>query len=148
MAGLTVKYKSTPMRRGALAYCLRVEVEEADGIPPEVFVFHRDTRMLATGFPFDYKSGAEFQNVATPVDIEETCTEDGITPRSRFYRARDVELIFRSMSDLETAKTTIDEDLSALVRSWDELGDHNSFESIETRTYGVVESETEEQQQK
>ena len=136
--GIKVEYRRSSRRRGELAYCLSAKVTRASGIPAEVFVFHRDTRMLATGYPFDYRAGAEFQNVATPVDIEETPPESEAGPNARFFRSDHVELFFRSDIDMDRAKSAIDDDVSALVLSWGSLNDSNGFEDVETRVHGVI----------
>lgn len=136
--GIEVEYRESTERVGALAYGLVAEVRSASGIPSEVFVFHRETRMLATGFPFDYAAGAVFQNVATPADIEETPSESECDDKSRFFRASKVSLVFRSQIDMRRAKEAIDEDMAALVESWRALNDENGYEVSETRVHGSV----------
>ena len=134
-AYLRVSYAMEPSGCSRLAYGLRVRVEEAEGIPPEIFVFHRSSRLIATGFPWDMEIVDEFQNVATPVDIEETVPERIASDATRHFRSSSVELLFRCEADLSRAKDAIDGDVAALVRAWNDVGDGGSYSNVETREY-------------
>lgn len=134
-AYLRVSYAMAPSGCGRLAYGLRVRVEEAVGIPPEIFVFHRSSRLVATGFPWDMEIVDEFQNVATPVDIEETLPESLAADSTRHFRSSSVELLFRCEADLERAKEAIDGDVSSLVEAWRDVGEGGSYSNVETREY-------------
>lgn len=131
---LVVEYSMTTASSRALAFGLRAVVTQAEGIPPEVFVMHRIPRLMATGFPWDMEIVDEFQNVAAPVDIEETPTEAEATDDTRHFRSSRVELLFRCEADMERARAGIDEDLSALVRSWRIVGAPD-YENKETKEY-------------
>ena len=132
---LEVGYDMTTSHDRALAYGFRAYVKKAEGIPPEIFVYHRSSRVIATGFPWDMEIVDEFQNVATPVDIEETLPESLASDATRHFRSSSVELLFRCESDMERAKDAIDADVSALVRSWRIVGDADSYERSETKEY-------------
>jgi hypothetical protein len=131
---LSVAYSEFPSDDRGIAYALRCEVVKAEGIPPEVFVFHRFGRVMSTGFPWDMEIVDEFQNVATPVDVEETVPESLAGDNTRHFRSSSVEIVFRSPGDRERAKAAIDADVRALVRSWRELAGRGS-ENSETRSY-------------
>ena len=133
-ARLKVEFERTATKDGILAYGLKAKVVEAEEIPPEVFVYHRSVRQLATGFPWDMKAYDMFQNVATPVDIEETVTESEADANTKYFRSDSMDLVFRCQHDVDRAKATIEEDLKALVRDWRRLDDGSSYEK-ETKEY-------------
>lgn len=135
IASISVEYETTTSHDRALAYGFRARVVSAEGIPPEIFVFHRSTRLIATGYPWDMEVVDEFQNVATPVDIEETVSESLAGDNTRYFRSSSVELLFRCEADLERAKAAFDEDVSALVRSWNVVGGSDAYTNVETREY-------------
>lgn len=132
---LRVDFKETSGGDGVLAYGLRAEVTEAVGIPKEIFVYHRTPRQLATGFPWDMEIVDLFQNVATPVDIEETIPERQADEHTKYYRSSSLNLLFRNQDDVNKAKTTIDEDIADLVENWRSLEDDESFDKKETKEY-------------
>jgi hypothetical protein len=132
---LEVEYDMTTSHDRALAFGFRAFVKRAKGIPREIFVYHRSSRVIATGFPWDLEIVDEFQNVATPVDIEETLPEGLANDNTRHFRSESVELLFRCESDMERARDAIDADVAALVRSWRVVGDADSYESSETKEY-------------
>lgn len=134
-AKLEVVYDMTTSHDRALAYGFRAYVAKAEGIPPEIFVYHRSSRVIATGFPWDMEIVDEFQNVATPVDIEETVPQSIANDNTRHFRSSSVELLFRCESDMDRAKDAIDQDISALVRSWNIVGEPDSYDNRETREY-------------
>jgi hypothetical protein len=135
-ARVSVRYDMSTSGGHELSYGLRAVVTEAVGIPPEIFVYHRRGRVISTGFPWDMEVVDEFQNVATPVDIEGTVPQSLAVDGTRHFRSSSVELLFRSESDMERAKDAIDADVSALVRSWRTVCDADSYERTETREYG------------
>ena len=134
-AFLRVEYRVSSERSGELAYGFTASVKEASGIPSEVFVYHVEEPMLATGFPFDRRAGAVFQNVATPVDIEETPSESEATPGDRYFRSSSVKMVFRNKDDMDRARKLVDEDLTALVESWNELSDENGYCTVFEEVY-------------
>ena len=132
---LSVTYEMTTSHDRALAYGFRATVTKAVGIPAEIFVYHRSSRVIATGFPWDMEIVDEFQNVATPVDIEETVPQSLANDNTRHFRSSSVELLFRCESDMQRAKEAIDADVGALVRSWRIVGDDGSYKDTETKEY-------------
>ena len=134
-ARLKVEYRVSSENVGALAYGLSVSVKEASGIPSEVFVYHVEEPMLATGFPFDRRAGAVFQNVATPVDIEDTPPESDVTPEDRYFRSSSMKVLFRCKDDLDRALSTIKSDIASLVECWGQLSDESGYESVFEEEY-------------
>jgi len=131
---LKVDFERTTTQDGVLAYGLKVKVVEAEAIPREIFVYHRTVRQLATGFPWDFKVYDVFQNVATPVDIEETVPENEANEKTKYFRSDSLNLVFRCPSDVDKAKETIEGDISALVKNWKWLDDETTYEK-ETKEY-------------
>ena len=131
---LKVDFERTTTQDGVLAYGLKAKVVEAETIPREIFVYHRTVRQLATGFPWDLKVYDVFQNVATPVDIEETVPENEANEKTKYFRSDSLNLVFRCPSDVDKAKETIEGDISALVKNWKWLDDETTYEK-ETKEY-------------
>ena len=131
---LKVDFERTTEGDGILAYGLKARVVEAELIPREIFVYHRTVRQLATGFPWDLEVYDMFQNVATPVDIEETVPEPQATEKTKYFRSDSLNLVFRCPSDVDKAKETIEGDISALVKNWKWLDDESTYEK-ETKEY-------------
>lgn len=132
---LKVEFRETDDPAERLAYALHGEVTEAEGIPPEIFVFHRSTRVIATGFPWDMEVIDYFQNVATPVDIEDTVDESLAGEGTRHFRSRSFDLLFRNEDDRERAKDGIDKDIAALVSSWRRVYNSGSYGRVEEKEY-------------
>lgn len=132
---LSVEFRETQEVPGDLAYALHGEVVEASGIPAEIFVFHRSTRMIATGFPWDMEVVDYFQNVATPVDIEDTIDEGLSNENTRHFRSREFDLFFRCEKDRERAKNAIDDDIRQLVKSWKRVYNSGKYEKTEKKDY-------------
>lgn len=132
---LAVEYRETEAVPGDLSYALCGEVTEAVGIPSGIFVFHRAPKMIATGFPWDMEVVDYFQNVATPVDIEDTVDESIANENTRHFRSRSFELLFRNEKDRRRAKEAIDKDVSALVSSWRRMYNPGAYEKTESKEY-------------
>lgn len=131
---LSVEYRETD-KPGDLSYALHGEVVEAKGIPECVFVFHRAPKLIATGFPWDMEVVDYFQNVATPVDIEDTVDETLANENTRHFRSRSFDLLFRNEDDRQRAKEAIDKDVSELVSSWRRMYNPESYEKTEVKEY-------------
>lgn len=132
---VSVEFRETQEQGAALAYALHGEVTKAEGIPAEIFVMHRAPRLIATGFPWDMEVLDYFQNVATPVDIEDTIDEKLAGKDTRHFRSRSFDLLFRNEEDRERAKKAIDKDVAALVSSWKRVYNPSSYEKVETKEY-------------
>lgn len=96
-----------------LGFRLVVGVVEAGGMPKEVFIFQRKT-----GFGVSPITDV-FQNLASASDLEEypVGSPDPSQPLRPFFRAAQVDLVFRSMSLMADAWRLIINDLSQLVET-------------------------------
>lgn len=120
MCRLRVRFSQSPDRRDVFEYALRVEVVSAEGIPSKIFVFHQ------SGAGIDGNSYAEFDHVATPVDLQEI-PEDASSETVPWYRTDKCTVWFRCASDLSIAKQLFVDDIAALQRSYDLLSREEDF---------------------
>lgn len=123
---------STPYSRGFIqGIKYTVTVDEAQGIPSEIFVFLKLPDPTESG---DMSEGYEFQNIASPDDLEEypvnTPAPGGNRP---FFRMSAVELRFRSVTLAEDTWKAIQQDIRALLQAWE---DSEVLGSSETVTFG------------
>ena len=136
MCGLKVRFSQSPERRGVFEYALRVEVVSSEGIPSKIFVYHQ--------FPagIDGNTFAEFDHVATPVDLQEI-PEDAASETVPWYRTDKCVAWFRCASDLKTAKQLFVDDITHLQRSYNILTREEDFENQTTVVFSGEKVETE-----
>ena len=105
--------RSTPGPPGhTMAYRLEILVE-AEGVDPEIFMYTRQPLDPATN-----TTGDRFIHIATPTDLEEYPT--GLpdpTTRFPFFRLASVDLIFRSLDQLEETWDGIVDDVTKLTEA-------------------------------
>ncbi len=97
---------------------LRVVAHDPVGMEADVFVCLREPANHKTGELKDV-----FQNVASPVDMEEYPIGAPTTGETEFpfFRVAEVELDFRSTYDYQTALTDIREQVSVLISGLNRL---------------------------
>ena len=122
MCGLKVRFTQSPERRGVFEYALKVEVVEANGISPKIFVYHQSPTGL------DGNSFATFDHVAMPVDMQEI-PEDAATSTVPWYRTNKCTVWLRAATDLSQAKQLFVDDILGLQKSYDVLSREEDFTS-------------------
>ena len=120
MCGLKVRFSQSPERRGVFQYALRVEVVSASKISTKIFVFHQ----MPAGA--DGNTFAEFDHVATPVDLHEI-PEDAASETVPWFRTDKCTVWVRSLDDLSTAKQLFVDDISELQRTFSILASEDDF---------------------
>ena len=125
MCSLKVRFSQNAERRGVYFYALKVEVLEASGISPKIFVFHQSPAGL------DGNTFAEFSHVASPLEMQEV-PEDAASEIVPWYRSDKVTVWFRCVSDLRMAKQMFVDDISALRRNIGILSSEDSFDKQTT----------------
>lgn len=114
MCGLKVRFSQSVVRRGLFSHALKVEVVDSEGAPRKIFVYHQ----MPAGI--DGNTFAEFDHVATPVDLQEI-PEDAASLIVPWYRTDTCVVWFRCLSDLQTAKQLFVDDISGLQRTLDDI---------------------------
>ena len=120
MCGLKVRFSQSPERRGVFQYALNVEVVSASKISTKIFVFHQ----MPAGA--DGNTFAEFDHVATPVDLHEI-PEDAASETVPWFRTDKCTVWVRSLDDLATAKQLFVDDISELQRTFSILTSEDNF---------------------
>lgn len=120
MCSLKVRFSQTGERRGIYFYAMRVEVVEASGISPKIFVYHQSPAGV------EGNTFAVFDHVASPVDFQEI-PEDAASETVPWYRTSKVEAWFRNVSDMKMAKQMMMDDIALLQKNYDELTSDGSF---------------------
>ena len=120
MCGLKVRFSQSPERRGVFQYALHVEVVSASKISTKIFVFHQ----MPAGA--DGNTFAEFDHVATPVDLHEI-PEDAASETVPWFRKDKCTVWVRSLDDLATAKQLFVDDISELQRTFSILTSEDNF---------------------
>lgn len=120
MCVLKVRFTQSPEVRGIFEYALHAEVTASDGIPPKIFVYHQ----MPAGL--DGNTFAEFDHVATPVDMQEI-PEDAASETVPWYRTDKVTVWMRNADDLETARRLFIDDINALQKAYDTLTREGDF---------------------
>lgn len=92
-------------------YRLRLDVIEAIGIPPEIFVYQRKRGLLPNERDRD-----EFSNVASPADLEEYPADEPEPTRS-FFRLKSIDVVFRNLDLLRTSLNDVRQDICSLIES-------------------------------
>jgi len=112
------------LKRGALheyvegrtqGYKLRLDVEEAHRVDSNIFVFQRRPATLPSGDPID-----EFSNIASPSDLVEYPVGEPLLG-GHFYRLDWVELVFRNLDLLEQSVLDLENDISELIQTLNQL---------------------------
>ncbi len=94
-------------------YRMQVEVVEAVGVSPNIFVYQVKPGISEVGGPVD-----EFVNIASPADLEEYgITAPAASDPRPFYRLDAVDLVFRNLDLLEAAWVKMKSDVAELVQS-------------------------------
>jgi hypothetical protein len=96
-------------------YRLLLEVEDANGVDPGIFVYERSANPVVGQPPID-----DFSNIATPFDIA-TYPLDAPVPGGTFFRKTSVELLFRNLDLLDQAISDIELDVQSLCRTYNQL---------------------------
>lgn len=92
---------------------MKIEVIEAVGVSPSIFMYQRKPGLEEDGGPVD-----EFVAIASPADLEEYGTgPDPLDPTKPFFRLEAVDLVFRNQTLLEEAWTKIKSDVEELIQS-------------------------------
>lgn len=129
---LKVTYKTTTTSDEYFGYGLHAEVVEAEGIDPNIFVFHAGMPEMPTKKVVD-----TFSHVASPVDMEEYPPEEpDLKNHKPFYRRSELNLWVRSSEWLGELKQRIDADVGLLVKGYSLLNDENQYNTEEVKTYG------------
>ena len=112
---LDVRYSKQERDTGVFAYLLRVEVSHATDMTDKIFVFQRNVMSLDAEAN---RLSDQFMSIADPVDLEEF-PEDApdLDNQMPYYRKNSVDLVFRSMVELEETKALIEADIRTLVNS-------------------------------
>lgn len=98
----------------ASAY-LKVEVELAQGIDPEIFVFHHEPTGPYSDGP-DGDGTSYFYSIASVGEIQTLPTEVGYDMEAEgFFRARAVEFMFENNDDLEKNLAFLKDHVDRLV---------------------------------
>jgi hypothetical protein len=122
-----------PMHKRYIGYTYKVEVLEAIDLPPEIFVFLRIPK------PSDpSQSDDEFQNIASPADIQEYPVLVPVPGANRpFFRLSEVLLDFRNEKLAEDAWRCMQADFEALLEA---LNANAQLSVEEVVTYGTAPS--------
>lgn len=140
MCSLKVRFSQNIDKRNVFTYALLVEVVEAKGMSPKIFVYHQ----MPVGI--EGNSFAEFDHVATPVDLQEI-PEDAASEIVPWYRTDKCLVWFRSIADMRTGKQLFVDDISWLQKTFDELSRVDGFTSQTTLEFserGIHEASPEE----
>lgn len=124
MCSLRVRFSQNAEKRGVYCYALKVEVAFSKGIPSKIFVFHQ----MPAGL--DGNTFAEFDHVATPVDLQEI-PEDAASEIVPWFRTDSCVVWFRNADDLKTAKQLFVDDIGELQKAYDILSSDENF-SVQT----------------
>lgn len=105
----------------------KVEVVEAVGVDPNIFVYQRKPIISGTSHE------DVFTNVASPADLEEYAVGDVACPTEPFFRLDCIDLVFRNITLAEDAWAAILQDVDQLIET---LGFMNDLSSMEEVTFG------------
>ena len=129
---LIVEFKTTTTSDQYFGYGLSVRVKEADGIDPNIFVFHAGMPELPSKKVVD-----TFSHVASPADMEEFPAEEpDLSKKNPYYRRSEATLWVRSADWLSELKARIDHDIGLLIRNYAMLNDDNQYTIKEEKSYG------------
>ena len=97
------------------AYLMRVEVIAAEDVSDKIFVMQRSLSAVVDGAPPPDPID-RFVSVADPVDLEQY-PEDApdLEHEIPFYRTNSVDLLFRSLVELQDTWTDIQEDVQGMI---------------------------------
>lgn len=127
-ASLTVQYSTSEPANNLFGFALTATVTAAAGMSPAVFMYQR-VPGLPNCDPID-----NFICVADPVDLEELPVDQpDLTSEIPYYRAATVTLYFRSIIELNEAKSELEGDLRVLVLSVNAMA--STAYATETQTY-------------
>lgn len=120
MCKLKVRFSQSPDRHGVFEYALKVEVVSAQEIPGKIFVYHQSPAGI------DGNTFAEFDHVATPVDLQEI-PEGAASDTVPWFRTDKCVVWLRNAHDLDTAKQLFVDDIVHLQRSYDNISRIDDF---------------------
>lgn len=129
MCSLKVRFSQNAKRRGVYCYALKVEVVEAKEISPKIFVFHQ----MPAGL--DGNTFAEFDHVATPVDLQEI-PADAASEIVPWFRTDRCVVWLRNADDLKTAKQLFVDDIQELQKTYGILSSEDDFSVQTTVSFG------------
>lgn len=98
-------------------YRLLLEVEEANGVDPGIFVYKRSAPPISSQPDID-----DFAKVAAPFDID-AYPLDIPDVGGTYFRKTSVELVFRNLDLLEQTMLDIEVDIQTLVRTYNQFDD-------------------------
>lgn len=120
MCELKVRFSQSPERRSVFECAFKAEVVAATGISKKIFVYHQSPAGI------DGNTYAEFDHVATPVDMHEI-PEDAASATVPWYRTDKCTVWLRNVADMETAKQLFMDDIRQLQKGYDVLVDEDGY---------------------
>ena len=112
---INIRYYVSQRQNNLFAYMLRVVAIAATEMSKEVFVFQRNVAPAETA---NAQPTDQFICLADPVDLEDIPVGSPNLPAEMpYYRTDTVDLMFRSMEELEDTRSLIDSDVQGLVNS-------------------------------
>jgi hypothetical protein len=99
-------------------YRMKVEVEEAQGLSPNIFVFQRYPGTDDAGNPND-----TFTNIASPADLQEYPSSEPVDSANPFFRLAEVTLDFRTDELAQAALARMQSDVEELIQSLEFMED-------------------------
>jgi len=125
---LAVTYTRTDPDNNLQGYKLGLSAVGAD-MPSEVFVCQR--RVPSATDPQYSELPDKFVSLADPVDLEHypvgaPALETGVP----FYRVAAIELVFRTVSELEEVQVMLDDDIRELIHSLTVMGTDTAEETV------------------
>ena len=97
------------------SYLMRVEVIAAEEVSDKIFIMQRSLSPATQDEPLPDPID-RFSSIASPVDLEQS-PEDApdLEHEIPFYRTKSVDLLFRSLMELQDTWTDIQEDVRGLI---------------------------------
>ena len=125
---LTAQFDRSPQDAAFYAYCLKITITSASGMPAEVFVFQRGAAPAPAA---GEQTLDRYVCIADPLDLEEVPqgTPD-LNAEIPYYRLNQVTLAFRSVDELNECQAMLQGDLNTLVRSMNAMANFTPQEVI------------------
>lgn len=134
MASIAIKKTIPKYSSDMQSYDMKLEIESADGMPREIFVFKRGLpQMPAPGTQAPASPPADwFISIADPVDLEEYPVNSPDTGNDcPYFRVDSVTFKYRSILDLQADWGYISEDVQGLVDAINAAAEPGSTETVE-----------------
>lgn len=110
----TSKSLYSTQNNGLVGYLLKVTVENYLNIDPNIFVMQRDV-----GGTYGNQTVDTFYSIASVGELETLSVNDPNQLYSNFYRCQEIELMFETPQDLESAWQSISSEVRSLVEAND-----------------------------